>query len=92
MIFDQERTIKYLEDSLKNIDKQVDYSTIYVTLNEKQSEYANIVFVKFSELVKRFVGSINSLLTLIFVVVPYAVAVAILWVAVRVFRKGKGKK
>ena len=91
-IFDQERTIKYLEDSLKNIDKQVDYSTIYVTLNEKQSEYANIVFVKFSELVRRLVASINSLLALIFVVAPYAAAAMILWVIVKVFRKNKGKK
>ena len=91
-IFDQERTIKYLEDSLKNIDKQVDYSTIYATLNEKQSEYANIVFVKFSELIKRFVASINSLLTLVFAAVPYAVAAAILWFVVRFFRKGKSKK
>ena len=92
-IFDQERTIKYLEDSLKNIDKQVDYSSIYVTLNEKQSEYANIIFVKFSELVRKFVESINGLLTLIFVIVPYAVAALILWVGVRVFRKkGSAKK
>ena len=88
-IFDQERTIKYLEDSLKNADKQVDYSTIYSTLNEKQSEYANIIFVKFSELVRSLVESINSLLTLIFAVAPYAAAAAILWVAMGMFRKKK---
>ena len=88
-IFDQERTIKYLEDSMKNIDKQVDYSTIYTTLNEKQSEYANIIFVKFSELVRSLVASINSLLTLIFAVAPYAVAAVILWFVVRFFRKRK---
>lgn len=88
-IFDQERTIKYLEDSLKNAGRQVDYSAIYVAISEKQSEYANIVFVKFSELVRRLVGSINSLLTLIFVVAPYAVAAAILWFVVRVVRKRK---
>ena len=88
-IFDQERTIKYLEDSMKNIDKQVDYSTIYATLNEKQSEYASIIFVKFSELVRSLVASINSLLTLIFAVIPYAVSAAILWFVVRFFRKRK---
>lgn len=88
-IFDQERTIKYLEDSLKNAGRQVDYSAIYVAISEKQSEYASIVFVKFSELVRRLVGSINSLLTLIFVVAPYAVAAAILWFVVRVVRKRK---
>lgn len=86
-IFEQERMIKYLEDSLKNVDQRVDYSTIYITLTEKQSEYANIMLVKFSELARRFVASINSLLTLIFVVVPYAFAAAILWIAVKFFRK-----
>lgn len=86
-IFEQERRIKYLEDSLKNIDQRVDYSTIYVTLNEKQPKYSNIKFVKFSELVRRLVESINSLLKLIFVVVPYAVAALILWIVVRFFRR-----
>ncbi len=86
-IFDQERRIKYLEDSLRNIDQRVDYSTIYVTLNEKQPKYANIVFVKFSELVRRLVVSINNLLTLLFVVAPYAVAALILWAVVRFFRR-----
>ncbi len=88
-IFEQERMIKYLEDSIKNMDKQVDYSTIYVTLNEKQSEYANIVFVKFSELVRTLVASINSLLTLIFVALPYAAAALIILIIVRFFRRRK---
>lgn len=92
-IFEQERTIKYLEDSLKNIDQRVDYSAIYVTLSEKQPQYANIVFVKFSELVRRLVTSINNLLKLIFAALPYAVAALVLWAAVRFFRRrGDSKK
>ncbi len=86
-IFNQERTIKYLQDSLKNIDQRVDYSTIYVTLNEKQPKYSNIKFVEFSELVQRLVASINSLLSLIFVTLPYAVAALIVWIIVRFFRR-----
>lgn len=86
-IFDQERKIKYMEDSIKNIEQRVDYSAIYITLNEKQPKYANIVFVKFSELVRRLVMSINSLLTLIFVSLPYAVAALIIWIIARFFRK-----
>ena len=88
-IFEQERTIKYMEDSLKNLDQRVDYSTIYFTLNEKQPKYANIVFVKFSELVRTLVESINSLLTLVFVVAPWAVAALIIWFIARLFRKRK---
>ena len=86
-IFEEERVIKYMEDSLKNIDQRVDYSTIYVTLNEKQSQYANIVFVKFSELVQRLVASINSLLTLVFAAIPYAVAGLVVWFGIRFFRR-----
>lgn len=86
-IFEQERTIKYLQDSLKNIDQRVDYSTIYVALNEKQPKYSSIKFVEFSELVQKLVASVNSLLSLIFAAAPYAVAALILWIAVRFFRR-----
>ena len=77
-IFNQERTVKYLEDSIKNIDQRVDYSTIYFTMNEKQSEYANIVFVKFSELVRNLVGSFNALIGLLFTLAPWAIALLLI--------------
>ena len=90
-IFEQETKIKYIEDSLKNIDKRVDYSTIYVTLNEKQPKYANIVFIEFSELVRRLVDSINSLLKLIFTALPYAIAGFVVWLIIKIFKKKKAK-
>ena len=34
-IFDQERTIKYLQERVKNIDTEVEYSSVYVSLQEK---------------------------------------------------------
>ena len=89
-IFFQERRVKYLEDSLKRIDQRVDYSTISFTLNEKRSEYANIAFVKCSELIKSFVGSFNSLISLIFAVIPWLVAflfVGFVWKRVRSKKK-----
>ena len=86
-MFEQERKIKYLEDSLKNMDRQVDYSTISVSLAEKQSGYAGITFVKFSELIRGLVSSINSLLTLIFVVLPYGVAALVIWLIVRIVKR-----
>lgn len=82
-IFQQERTIKYLEDSLINIDTRVDYSTISLTINEKRSEYVDIVFVKFSELVSGFVGSLNNLLNFVVVIFPWAVAFFIVRFAYR---------
>lgn len=77
-IFDQERKIKYLEESLLNIDKRVEYSTINLNINEKKSDYVDIIFVKFSELIKGFVGSVNLLLKFVFVIVPWAFAVFVI--------------
>lgn len=88
-IFNQERTIKYLEDTIKNIDQKVDYSTIYFTMNEKKSEYIDVVFVKFSELIQRLVGSFNSLIKWIFVLLPWAVAALIIGFIWKRFKKKK---
>jgi hypothetical protein len=90
-IFDQERTIKYYEESLANMDQRVDYSTIYLTLNEKQSDYANLVLVKLSDLVYSLVESFNTLLHLLFVLVPWALAVGIIAIVVKLFRSKKPK-
>ena len=88
-IFNQERNIKYLEDQLKNVGARVEYSTIYVTLTEKQSEYVNAVLVKFSELVTSLISSINSLLMLLFGIAPYAIAAVLVWFGVRKLRRKK---
>lgn len=88
-IFNQERTVKYLEDALKNVGQQVEYSTISVTLTEKQSGYAGVALVKLSELVKKFVGSVNSLLSLLFLAIPYAVAALVIWLGYKLVRKRK---
>ena len=91
-IFNQERTIKYLEDNVKNMDNRVSYSTIYLTINEKRSEYADVIFVKISELIKSFVGSINLLLRTIFIIAPWAVAIGIIVFVKRLFKKNKKGK
>ncbi len=88
-IFDQERTIKYLEDALDQLDKRVDYSTLSVQISEKQSEYTNVVLIKFSDLIRNLVSSFNGLLSLIFVALPYAVAALVVWLGVRFLRKKK---
>ena len=86
-IFQQERTIKYLEEALTNINSRVSYSTIYLTLQEKSSGYDNIVWVKFSGLVRSFVESINVLISLLFIVLPWAVLALIIYIIARISRK-----
>jgi len=88
-IANQERTIKYLEDALENMDNRVDYSTIYFTMTEKQSDYANIVFVKFAELVSSFVNSFNNLFRFVFWIIPWAIAVLIVGFVWKRFKKKK---
>ncbi|MFH1642384.1 MAG: DUF4349 domain-containing protein [Nanoarchaeota archaeon] len=88
-IFNQERTIKYMENSLENLNQRVDYSTIYFSMTEKQSDYINVVFIKFSELVRSFVNSFNSLISLVFVLVPWAVAGSMIMFIVKLAKKRK---
>lgn len=70
-IFNQERRIKYLEDSLKNAGNRVAYSTIHLTLTEEQSSFSNIVFVKFGDLWRGLVNSTNLLLKFLFYILPW---------------------
>lgn len=88
-IFNQERTIKYLEEQLKNAGTRVEYSTLYVTLTEKQSEYIDAAFVKFSELVTRFLSSVNALLKLVVGLIPYALAALLAWLGWKKLNKRK---
>ena len=86
-IFNQERTIKYLEDRLENMGNRVEYMTINFNLQEKASSYAGVVLVKFSDLVRNLVTGINSLLSLIFWALPYALVGFIAWVVYRKFKR-----
>jgi hypothetical protein len=76
-IFNQERTIKYLEESLENIDSRIDYSTISFSMNEERSGYGSIAFVKLGDLARSFVDNLNTLLNLIFGLIPWAVALLV---------------
>ncbi len=86
-IFNQERTIKYLEEALRNQDKQVEYATIYVQITEKQSEFAGIALVTLGGLVHGLVSSVNNLLRLVFVALPWVLIVLIVWLGVRWVRR-----
>lgn len=85
-ISEQERTIEYLQEALQSQDEQIEYATVSFTLEEEESEFANITFVTFGELVKSFVDSIAELLRLIFILVPYAFIIFVIWI---IFRKKK---
>jgi len=88
-IFDEQRTIKYLQERLQNIDTEVEYSSIYVSLQEKPSPYANVEVISFSALVMAFVGSLNGLFELLVVILPYGVAIVIILVVYKVARRKK---
>ncbi|MBN1793110.1 DUF4349 domain-containing protein [Candidatus Woesearchaeota archaeon] len=92
-IFDEERQIAALEDAIKNAGQRVAYSTVTVSLTEERSGYAGIAVAKLSSLVKTLVASFNSLLYLIFAVLPYAVAIGLIALIVKGVKKlGRKKK
>ncbi len=86
-IFNQERRIKYLEDSINNLDQKIEYSTIQFTLTEKQSKYADVSLAKLSLLVKNFVVSFNALLQIIFITIPWIVFISILGLLWKIIKK-----
>jgi hypothetical protein len=86
-LFNQERIIKYLEDSIKNMDQRIDYTTIYFNLNEQRSGYSNIMLVKFSTLIKNLVDSFNSLLVIFFVLIPWLTVGIIIYLFYRLLKR-----
>jgi len=88
-IFNQERTIKYLEDALTNQDEQVEYASVYMQITEKQSGFANVAFVTFGQLVTGLVSSASNVLKLLFSIVPWLVTAVIVWLIVRWARNRK---
>jgi hypothetical protein len=87
----QERRIKYLEDSLENKDTKIEYSTIYLNISESSS-YINIIFVKFSDLLRTIVGSINILLQIIFAVIPFLIVIWLVSLLIKLFKTKKKLK
>ncbi|HLC90891.1 MAG TPA: DUF4349 domain-containing protein [Candidatus Nanoarchaeia archaeon] len=85
-IFDIERTISYYEESLKAADNRVDYSTVSLTIQEKQSDYADVVVVKLSQLTRTIVESFNALVSLLFLILPWAVVAVVVWFVVKKVR------
>ncbi|MFO8016718.1 MAG: DUF4349 domain-containing protein [Candidatus Woesearchaeota archaeon] len=88
-IANQERRVEYLEDALENIDKKVVYSTIRVTLTEEKSGFFGLTFVKLSELAANFVTSLKALLVFVAYILPWVIAVLIIWFVVK--RPGRSK-
>jgi hypothetical protein len=86
-IFNQERKIKYLKDSLENIDDRIDYSSVSFSMSEERSEWTNIAFVKLSSLVRSFVDSFNTLLSFIFGIIPWILGLLVVSYFWKHFRK-----
>jgi len=76
-IFNQERTIEYLEDRISNLKNKVNYSTINLRLSEEKSDYADVVFIKVKDLVFAFTMSLNALVAFVVWILPWAVALLI---------------
>ena len=76
-IFNQERTIKYYEESLANVHNRVSYSTVYLTVSEK-SDYSDIALIKLPNIAKNFVNSLNTLIKWVIFLIPWIIGLAII--------------
>ncbi len=88
-IFEQERRIYYLEEALSTQGQTIDYATISLTIQEKESPFKNIKLITLTELLKSFITSLSSMIRLIVIIIPYAIAVFIIWF---VYKKLKNRK
>jgi hypothetical protein len=86
-IFAQERTIKYLEDSLRNTGNRVEYSTISFTITEERSSWTGIALVGISDLFRTFMSSLNSLLQFAVGILPWGILVWIGWLVWKKVKK-----
>lgn len=77
-IYDQERKIKYLEDSLTRLDQNVVYSSLSVSLNEEEAALGGIEFLGLRDLAVTFTTSLQWLLYFLAAVLPWAVAIILL--------------
>ncbi|MBI4147806.1 DUF4349 domain-containing protein [Candidatus Woesearchaeota archaeon] len=93
-MFNQERTIANLLDSMDRLGKQVTYSTIRVSLAEKKSAYADIAFVELSMLAEALIGSLNTFLVLAVAALPWVLGIGlVVWLYRKLFgQKNKVKK
>ncbi len=78
-IFNQERIIKYLEDALKSTTEKVSYSTVYLTLNEKKSDFASTALITLSSIIGSFISSVNALIKFFVIVLPWTVIIYIVY-------------
>ena len=79
--------MKLLEEAIENMDLRVDYSTVNLRLVEERPLFADVEFVEFKDLSKSFVDSLNSLITLLFVIVPWLIALIILRIVYKLTKK-----
>lgn len=86
-IFNQERRIKSLERSLESMDQRIEYSSISFTITELESGWERIGFIRLSDLAKNFVNSLKGLLVFLAYVLPWIIALLIIWVIVRLFKR-----
>jgi hypothetical protein len=86
-IFEQERRIQYLEQSLKETGQLVQYTTVTVTLREPGSSWAHIGFVGLSDLIRTLVESTKALLYFVVAVLPWLVLAALIWWLVVIMRR-----
>jgi len=86
-IFDQERRVAYLDQALSNKDLQLEYSTISMTITEKQPEFYNLSFPSFLELIRGTLESTKALVSLFFVLIPWIVAGFVIWGLIKLSKR-----
>ncbi len=90
-IFNQERSIRYLEERLRTMDQRVEYSTISFTMNEERYEYIDVALVKLSQLIQNLVNSFNAMLHIASWLLPWGILYLVVKIVFNAIKKRKLK-
>lgn len=89
LIYQQERTIKYLEDTLEKLDQKVVYSSISLSITEPDSVWSALT-IDFKEIVKTCFYSLKALLYTVAALLPWALVIGgVVWLILYLRRAWK---
>lgn len=84
-----EVSIAYLEKSISEIEKRVEYSSVSVSLKEKPSVLSELDFLGLREGFVVFMGAVENAIKLVLIVVGFLIPFGIVYGVYRLFRRKK---
>ncbi len=77
----------YLEKRMSEIDDEVNYSKVYITLREKQSILESVDFLGFKESAKLFLNSLNTAFRLVIILIGFLLPFGVIYLIYKLIKR-----